>query len=151
MITTVKNKTIIVRLFLSTLFFFYSITVFSQQKIIVAQDGTGKYKTVQAAFNAIPLNNKKPTTIYIKNGIYKEKLHLDSSKNFITLVGEDKFNTILTYNDHTGKVSPKGDTINTRSSWSFVIKADNFSAMNITFRNDAGFTAGQAVAIRTDA
>src|SRR5260221_993879 len=150
MITAVKNKSIIVRLFLSALFFFYSITVFSQQKIIVAQDGTGKYKTVQAAFNAIPLNNKKPTTIYIKNGIYKEKLHLDSSKNFITLVGEDKFNTILTYNDHTGKVSLRGDSINTRTSWSFLLKANNVRAENITLQDDPGFAAGQAVAAEID-
>lgn len=79
------------------------IIVFCQQKIIVAQDGTEKYKTVQAAFNAIPLNNKIPTAIYIKNGFYKEKLHLDSTKDFVTIIGEDKFNTILTYDDHTGK------------------------------------------------
>jgi hypothetical protein len=41
-------------IFLSTFFSFYSITVFSQQKIIVAQDGAGKYNSVQAAFDAIP-------------------------------------------------------------------------------------------------
>lgn len=56
------------------------------QLITVSQDGTGKYKTIQAAFNAIPLNNKKLITIFIKNGIYKEKLHLNSSKNFISLL-----------------------------------------------------------------
>jgi pectinesterase len=68
----------------------------------------------------------------------------------VTLVGEDKFNTILTYDDHTGRVSPSGDTINTRSSWSFMIKADNFTARDLTFQNDAGFTAGQAVAVESD-
>jgi pectinesterase len=126
------------------------IALSAQQKIIVAADGGGNYKTVQAAFNAVPLNNKKPVTIYVRNGIYKEKLQLDSSKNFVTLVGEDKFNTILTYDDHTGKVSPKGDTINTRTSWTCRINADNFTATNITFQNDAGFTAGQAVAMESD-
>ena len=119
-------------------------------KITVAQDGTGNYKTVQSAFDAIPIHNKKPVAIFIKNGIYKEKLFLDSSKRFVTIIGEDKFSTILTYDDHTGKVSPKGDTINTRSSWSFLIKPDNFTATNICFQNDAGFTAGQAVAVESD-
>jgi pectinesterase len=123
---------------------------FAQKKFVVAQDGSGSFKTVQAAFNSIPLNNKKPITIFIKNGIYKEKLHLDSSKIFITLIGEDKFNTVLTYNDHTGKVSTSGDTINTRTSWSFLIKANDFTAKNITFQNDAGFNAGQAVAVESD-
>jgi pectinesterase len=124
--------------------------VFAQKKIIVAKDGSGNYKTVQQALDAITLNNKKPITIFIKEGIYKEKLHLDSTKNFITLIGEDKFNTILTYDDHTGKVSPKGDTINTRTSASFVVKANNFAAENITFQNDAGFSAGQAVGLESD-
>ncbi len=127
-----------------------TINVFAQKKIIVAKDGSGNYKTVQQALDAITLNNKKPITIFIKNGIYKEKLHLDSTKNFITLIGEDKFNTILTYDDHTGKVSARGDTINTRTSASFVVKANNFAAENITFQNDAGFSAGQAVGLESD-
>ncbi|EHQ26734.1 pectinesterase family protein [Mucilaginibacter paludis] len=119
----------------------------AQRRLTVAQDGSGNYQTVQAALDAIPLNNKKPLVVYIKNGLYKEKLHLDSGKNFVTLTGESKFNTILTYDDHPGKVSARGDSINTRTSYSFLVAADNFSASNITFRNDAGFTAGQAVAV----
>jgi pectinesterase len=121
---------------------------FSQlNKIIVAQDGTGKYKTVQAALDAIPANNKKPVTIFIKNGVYKEKLRLDSSKSNVAIIGEDKFNTILTYDDHTGKVYPNGLAINTQNSASFVVKANNFSLQNITVENNAGFTAGQAVGL----
>jgi pectinesterase len=116
----------------------------------VAKDGSGDYRTVQEAFNAIPYNNKKPVTIIIGEGIYKEKLLLDSTKNFVTLIGANKFTTILTYDDHTGKLSPKGDTINTRTSWSFKMLADDFTASNITFQNDAGFSAGQAVAVEAD-
>ena len=118
--------------------------------ITVAQDGSGNYKTVQEALNAVPANNNKSVVIYIRNGVYYEKLRLDSTKNFVTLIGEDKFKTILTYNDHTGKLSPNGDSINTRTSWSFKIKADNFTAKDITFQNDAGFNAGQAVAVESD-
>ena len=116
--------------------------------ITVAQDGSGQYRSVQAALDAIPLGNKKRITIYIRNGIYYEKLHLDSSKNFVSIRGEDKFNTILTYNDHTGKISAQGDTINTYTSESILVRADDFCANNITFQNDAGFGAGQAVAVR---
>lgn len=135
------------------LFFLLIISLHcAAQRLIktVAQDGSGDYKTVQEAFDAVSSGNKKPVTIFIKRGIYKEKLYLDSLKQFVTITGEDKFNTILTYDDHTGKVSPKGDTINTRSSWSFLIKAGNFAANNITFQNDAGFNAGQAVAVESD-
>jgi len=122
----------------------------AQTKIIVARDGSGNYPTVQEALNHIPLNNKKPVTIYIKNGIYKEKLHLNSSKNFVTIIGEDKFKTILTYDDHTGTVTQNGVVINTVTSHSFIIKADNFTAENITIQNNAGFAAGQAVALESD-
>ncbi len=118
--------------------------------ITVAQDGSGDYKTVQAAINAVPVNNKKPIAITIKKGIYKEKILIDSLRPFITIVGEDKLNTVLTCNDHTGKLAPNGDTINTRTSWSFKIMADNFTARDITFQNDAGFSAGQAVAVESD-
>lgn len=118
--------------------------------ITVARDGSGNFSTVQAAINSISKKNNKPVTIIIKPGIYKEKILVDSGQQFINLVGEDKLRTVLTYNDHTGKIAPNGDTINTRTSWSFKIKADNFTAQDITFQNDAGFTAGQAVAVESN-
>lgn len=117
------------------------------QRITVAQDGSGNYRTVQTALDAIPAGNKKAITIFIRNGLYREKLHLDSTKDHVTLLGEDKFRTILTYDDHPGMVDLQGDSINTRNSYSFRIKGNDFTARDITFRNDAGFTAGQAVAL----
>ena len=59
------------------------VNSFSQSKlsakkpseIIVAKDGTGNYKTVQEALNAVPNENNTSVIIFIKNGIYKEKLH----------------------------------------------------------------------------
>jgi pectinesterase len=115
--------------------------------IMVAQDGSGNYKTVQAAFDDVPTGNKQPVEIFIKKGVYKEALSLTKGKDFVTLVGEDRTRTILTYNNHTGLSTPKGDTVNTYTSASFFIYADNFKASNITFQNNAGFTAGQAVAV----
>ncbi len=116
--------------------------------IIVAADGSGDHTTIQSAFNSIPVNNTKPVIVYVRNGIYKQKLVLDSSKRFITLLGENKFNTIISYNDHAGRITSAGDTINTYSSHSFLAAADDFTAKNISFENPAGFTAGQAVAVQ---
>ncbi|HET9054667.1 MAG TPA: pectinesterase family protein, partial [Cyclobacteriaceae bacterium] len=118
-----------------------------QKKWVVSKNSDGNFSNVQAALDAIPKNNKETVVIFIRKGIYREKLHLDSTKDLVVLEGEDKFNTILTYNDHTGKIAPTGETINTRTSWSFIIKANDFKATNLTFENDAGFTAGQAVAV----
>ena len=62
-----KNKLLLVIILIITI----NLNAQSQTKITVAQDGTGNYKTVQEALNVIPLNNKKPILISIKNGIYK--------------------------------------------------------------------------------
>jgi pectinesterase len=117
------------------------------QRLIVAADGSGDYRTVQAALDAVPANNTKEITVYIKKGVYREKLHLDSTRNHVTLVGEDAAGTILTYADHPGMVLANGDSVNTRNSHSCFIKSDDFSARHLTFRNDAGYGAGQAVAL----
>lgn len=137
---------------LNLLFILFLITVtgFSQKKIIVAQDGSGNYKTVQAALDAIPAGNNKPITIFVKNGIYKEVITVDARKNFINLSGEDKDKTILTYNNHAGTKLENGDTINTWTSASFFVYGNDFHAENLTFENNAGFTAGQAVALRIE-
>lgn len=127
--------------------FLLSLAAIAQKRMVVAQDGSGSYKTVQEALNAIPVDNKKPVAIYIKKGIYTEPLTLAKGKDWVTMVGEDKEHTILTYHNHTGTISPKGDTINTYTSASFFIYADHFKARNLTFQNNAGFTAGQAVAV----
>ena len=42
--------------------------------MIVAQDGSGDYKTIQAAVNAIPDNREERSFIYIKAGVYEEKV-----------------------------------------------------------------------------
>ena len=78
--------------FLSFLLIVYpSFVLLAQKKrLVVSKDGSGDYTTVQAAFDAVPMHNTKPVTIFIKKGTYKEKLRLDSPKHFVTVVGEDK-------------------------------------------------------------
>ncbi len=115
--------------------------------IIVSKNGTGNFKNVQEAFNSIPTDNKEWITILVKNGTYHEKLILDTRKNFVHLKGENKDSTILTYDDHAGLKLANGDTINTWSSPSVFIYANDFFAENISFENNAGFKAGQAVAL----
>ena len=132
------------------LFLFIGINEIDAQKFTVAKDGSGKYKTIQSALDAIPSNNKKQITILVKPGIYNEVVTVDATKKFISLKGEDKDKTIISFNNHAGAVLPNGDTLNTWTCATAFIYADNFSAENITFRNDAGFTAGQAVALRVE-
>lgn len=125
-----------------------SSMAFSADKydLIVAQDGSGNFKTVQEAINAVPDFRKKTTTIFIKKGIYKEKLVLAGSKQLVRLIGEDVDKTILTYDDWAQKKNAFGEEKGTSGSSSFYIYGDGFSAENITFQNSAG-PVGQAVAV----
>ncbi len=136
--------------FTTILFAIIALQAIAHQKIIVSQDAKSKYKTVQSAIDAIPFNNKKVVTIFIKNGIYKERVVVDTRKDFINLIGEDKDKTIITFNNHKGVKLDNGDTLNTWTCASFFVYADNFYAENITFENNAGFNAGQAVALRIE-
>lgn len=132
---------------LFSLLFVQSVVSAQSKKIIVASDGSGNVKTIQQAFDKIPAGNKKNIIVFVKKGIYKERLVLDTRRDFVTLIGEDKDSTIITNNYHAGLKLPDGDTINTWTSATFFIYADNFTAKNITIQNNAGFSAGQAVAV----
>jgi pectinesterase len=58
--------------------------------IVVAQDGTGDYTTVQEAIHAVPNNRSERTILFIKPGIYKEKLKVPANKKNLKLLGEEK-------------------------------------------------------------
>lgn len=111
--------------------------------VIVSADGSGDYRTVQAAFDACVPHG----TVFIRPGIYREKLHLDAGKDGVMIVGDDSLTTVLVFGDHPGMVGADGDSINTRNSYSFRVDADGVVLRDITIRNDAGFTAGQAVGL----
>jgi pectinesterase len=135
------------------LFFLWTLLTFNfstGQELTVAKDGSGQYSSVQSALDAIPEGNGKPFTIYIKQGIYKEVITVDARKSFVTLIGENAGNTILTYDNHAGTKMPNGDTLNTWTCASFFVYGNDFHAENITFQNTAGFTAGQAIGLRIE-
>lgn len=113
---------------------------------IVAQDGSGNFRTVQEAINAVPDMRKKPTTIFIKKGTYKEKLVLAQSKTGVRFIGESVDSTIITYDDYASRKNRFGEEIGTSGSAGFYIYGPGFSAENITFQNTAG-PVGQAVAV----
>ncbi|NBP68666.1 MAG: pectin esterase [Cytophagia bacterium] len=134
-------------LIVTILFFLAAIKSFAQYDFVVAADGSGDFTTVQAAFNAVPDFRQNVTTIFVKKGIYKEKLILATSKTKVRLIGESVTQTILTHDDFAAKKNRFGEAIGTTGSSSFFVFADDFLAENITFENSAG-PVGQAVAVR---
>ncbi len=112
--------------------------------IIVAQDGSGDFTTIQEAVNSVPDFRKKArTTIFIKKGAYKEKLIIAPCKINLSIIGED--GAVITYDDYASKLNRFGDEKSTSGSASCYIYAPDFIAENITFENSSG-PVGQAVA-----
>ncbi len=105
------------------------------KKIVVSADGKGDHKSIQAAINSLPDSAAEPTVIYIKNGIYREKLYIE--KHNIIFLGEDRKNTIITqsiardewrcqHNDDWGVA-----TVN--------VDANDITFQNLTVVNNFGF------------
>ena len=91
-----KRRTIWMCLLLGL--FIYQQRVCAQQIrksiIVVSASGKSDYKSIQAAINSLPDSAAEPTIIYIKKGIYREKLYIE--KHNIVFVGEDRDSTIIT-------------------------------------------------------
>jgi pectinesterase len=124
-------------------------------KFTVAQDNSGDFKTIQEAVNKVRDHSQQVVTIFIKNGIYKEKLVIPSWKKNIALIGENKEKTIITNDDYSGKDFPNKDfTGNTKystyTSYTILMQANDCRIENITIQNTAG-RVGQAVALMIEA
>lgn len=144
-----KNSRKIVILFIVGCSF---LNVFSQETTqpkddfnkIVAKDGTGDYATIQAAINDSKSFPYQRITIFVKNGIYKEKIKVHEWNTNITLIGESKENTIITYDDYFNKI---GLGINsTFYTYTMLVEANDFILKNVTVENASG-DVGQAVAL----
>ncbi len=133
-------------LFLFTIISFAVDAMEIKADFVVAADGSGNFKTVQEAIQAVPDFRNKVTVIFIKKGIYKEKLILAASKKNVKFIGESLNETILTYDDYAQKKNTFGEEKGTSGSSSFYIYGEGFSAENITFENSSG-PVGQAVAV----
>lgn len=117
--------------------------------IIVDAQGKGDFVSVQQAINSVPDFREEESRIYIKKGTYREKIEVPLNKIHISLIGEDPFSTILTYDDYSSRLNAEGRPLGTSGSYSFAVNAANFKATNLCFENSAG-AVGQAVAVRVD-
>lgn len=118
--------------------------------MIVAADGSGDCRSIQEAIDRIPEGHSEPVVIHIRNGLYREKLHIRKPR--VTLIGEDPELTVIVYGDYARKTYPGGEPYHTFNSYSVLVAAHDFTAENVTFRNDAGpgSEAGQALALYAD-
>lgn len=96
-----------------------------------------------------PVFRCAPVTIHIGPGIYREKLVIRRPR--LTLIGEE--GVTIVYGQGAFELLENGEKRGTFRTASVRIDAPDFTAVNLTFQNDAGFghTVGQALALYVDA
>lgn len=107
-----------------------------------AVDGVPTYRTLGDAIVALPQNGVGRTAIFMRNGRYHEKLTID--RPYLTLIGESRDGTILTYDAAAGTRSPEGGEYGTRGSYTLRIVAPDFRAENMTIENAFDYPANAA-------
>ncbi len=110
------------------------------KKIIVAANGTGDYKTIQAAINSLPDSSVTSTLIFIKKGTYTEKLFID--KNNIIFKGEDREQTIITQD--IARDEWRCDHPDDWGVATLNINGNDITLLNLTIANDYGFNVKES-------
>lgn len=123
-----------------------SIYANAQYDVIVAKDGTGNYTSIQAAINAAPTGNTIPYKIFIKKGKYREKITIPSTKPFLYIIGESINETIISYDDYSGKAG-------VTEIATLTINANDCALMELTLENSWGRQndGPQALALKANA
>ena len=115
-----------------------------QDTIVVSRDGTGNFRTLQEAIESARAFMDYTVTIYVKNGVYKEKVIVPSWVENIDIIGEDRDKTIITYDDHAN-INKMG----TFRTYMVKVEGSDITFKNLTIENNAA-QLGQAVALHTE-
>lgn len=118
--------------------------------LVVARDGTGQFRTIDEAIEVCRAFMDYHKVIYVKKGTYKEKLIVPSWLTHIEICGEDRDNTIITYDDHANiKRTETGKPMGTFRTYTLKIEGSYITLKNITIENNSA-RLGQAVALHTE-
>lgn len=115
-----------------------------QDTIVVSRDGTGNFRTLQEAIESARAFMDYTVTIYVRNGVYKEKVIVPSWVENIDIIGEDRDKTIITYDDHAN-INKMG----TFRTYTVKVEGSDIIFKNLTIENNAA-QLGQAVALHTE-
>ena len=106
--------------------------------------GTGNFRTLQEAIESARAFMDYTVTIYVRNGVYKEKVIVPSWVENIDIIGEDRDKTIITYDDHAN-INKMG----TFRTYTVKVEGSDITFKNLTIENNAA-QLGQAVALHTE-
>ncbi len=98
------------------------------------------------------LNNlNQPATIYLKSGIYRQKVEIE--RNDLTVVGENRETTVITYDDYARKIHADGREYNTFRTYTLCVTGERVKLENLTVENSNSDprSVGQCVALSVNA
>ena len=110
--------------------------------LTVASDGSGDFKTIQEAINSVPRTNDQRTIIFIKDGVYHEKVRIDPG--FITLRGQSRPGTRIEFPQGTDDFTNHPDDIGRAV---VNINGSDCVLQNLTVKNTHGVIGPHAFAI----
>ncbi|KFK24935.1 hypothetical protein AALP_AA8G044100 [Arabis alpina] len=113
--------------------------------IVVAKDGSGRYRTISEALMEVEEKNEKRTIIYVKKGIYLENVRVEKTKWNVVMVGDGQSKTIVSAGLNFIDGTPTFQTA------TFAVFGKGFMARDMAFRNSAGPAKHQAVALMASA
>lgn len=118
--------------------------------LIVAQDGSGHFRTIgEAVYQLLPFRDYHKV-VFIRKGVYYEKVELPTTLTNVELLGEDRDSTVITYDDNAQKKHPlTGRKLGTFGSYTLKVQGRGITLRNLTIANPTEKHT-QAVALHTD-
>lgn len=118
--------------------------------LVVAKDGSGKFATLWDALEDCRAFMDYHKVIFVKKGVYKEKVIVPSWLTNIEILGEDRDETIITYDDHANLyIEGTENKMGTFRSYTVKVEGNDITFKNITLENNSG-RKGQALALHTE-
>lgn len=121
--------------------------VSAQYNAVVSMAPQGnEFSSINAALQSAPVDTS-PFVIFLKNGVYTERLEIVRAN--VTLKGESRDSTVIGADTAAGMLNPQGEKWGTSGSSTVFVNAPNFTAEDLTIRNDFDFPANKKKPIPT--
>jgi pectinesterase len=113
----------------------FACVIQAQVRVVVDQGGKGDFVTISAALDSLKKTGTGTCFIFIKNGIYREKLFITRAN--LVIEGEDREKTII-----TASIARDEWRCRYPDDWGVAtlnVGADNLTLNNLTITNSFGF------------
>ncbi len=130
----------LIPLYVLLLFYIPGVCGQDRFEMTVAQDGRGDFTTIQSAIDAAKAFPDMRVTIFIRNGIYREKVTVASCNTKLSLIGESAAGTVITWDDHFGKMDRGRNS--TFYTWTLKVEGCVFRNCLILGNQDTLYAAG---------